>query len=968
LRVRLLGGFNVFVNGQIVPASVWRQRRAAAVVKLLALESDHRLHREQLMEQLWPELELHDQANNLRQMLHHARKHLEAAGMPRGTILVRDGESVVLAAPTRLWVDVVAFERAVDAAWRSLSPMTVQAALALYAGDLLPSDPYDVWADDRRMSLRTSYLALLTRLGQFYTERGQLSEAIGVFQGLIDHEPTRESAYLSLMRLHLALDQRDVALAQYDRLVSALTRDGLEPELATRAVADIIRSDRHPFPGFGWSTLASGTTSRSTTITGHAAHLPDRLIGRERELAEICQLLVSSRLVTLSGPGGIGKTALALTSAAMVSDVASDGAVFVDFAPVRDPGLVLSTIADALDVRELHDRPLRTVIRERLNNRSMLLVLDNFEHLMPAAATLADLLHGLPTITTLVTSRARLNLHGEREYRVGPLPVSTAAGNTDSAPAAAVALFVTCAREVRPGFTLTHENAGAVTAICTRLDGLPLAIELAAARIRMLTPEALLERLGQPLAFLIGGAVDRPERQQTMRNTIAWSYESLSPHEQLLFRQLSVFVAGWTLEAAEALVDPRRATDPRSRVLDGLTSLLDKHLVTQRDAMSGAVRFGMLETIREFGIEQLDVSGEMAATRDRHAAWVVGFADLAAPHLELSDQAVWLARLDEEQDNLRAALSWIAEQRAVELGLRLVRALRLHWFMRGRLLEGCDWTLTMVHLPESENQPALSADGLISAGFLAREYGDYERADTVSRQALMLSHGLNDRRRAADAMVNLGFVALQRGAYTSARSLFTRVLSTYRHIDHQQGIADAVSFLGLTLGCLGDDSSARAMIEEAIIIWEALDDRQALVVARTWLGTVYVRQNDIAAAYGEFMRALEIANELGFDWAISWSFDGFAQIALTLHHHHLALNLIVAARHMRSIAGIRSWPTDAQTTDTVLDGVRAALGDDVVARALSNQQAVPTDELRQAIGEAFRRSQDSTVSCVHTSC
>lgn len=965
LRIRMLGGFDVMVGAQVVPSVAWRQRRAASIIQMLALAPNHRMHREHLMEAFWPTLDLPDQANNLRQTLHHARKAIESAGMPRGTVLTRDGESVVLASSAAIepdiWVDVLAFQRAVDAAWSALTPSTAQAALALYAGDLLPNDPFDAWVEDLRTGLRASYLALLTRLGQLYAERGQPTEAIGVFHRLIASEPTLESAYVALMRLHATLDQRDIALAQYDRLVLALARDDLEPEPATRAVADALRDRSERMPDAGSATIPDVSANAARTIC--LPHPRDRTIGREREIAEIRQLLSTARLVTLTGPGGIGKTRLALEVATAASADARIEVAFVDLTPVRDPRLVLNSIAHALDVREPSDRAALSAIRLRCGGRRTLLVIDNFEHLVATAAVVSDLLSALPLLEILVTSRVRLRVPAEREYVVGPLSVATPlAGDLAHMTSPAAALFELRAREVRPEFSLTSANAATVAAICARLDGLPLAIELGAARIRLLTPEAIMQRLERPLSLLTGGTADRPERQQTMRRAIQWSVDLLSPEEQLLLRQLSVFQGGWTIDAAEAVAMLPDTDFADLTVLDGLTSLVDKHLITQRDSRPGDVRFGMLETIREFGVEQLEARGDSAATRDRHARWYVRLAERAAPHLEQSDQGLWLEHLDAEDDNLRAALAWITEREQVDLGLRLVYALRLHWFMRGRLIEGCDWTLRIADLPGADDQPALNADVLIGAGFFAREYGDYDRAYTASRRALSLTHRIGDRKRAADAMVNLGFVALQRGDYLDARSLFTRVLSTYREIDHPQGIADAVSLLGLTMGCLGDDESAYTLIAESVAIWEALDDRQALIMARSWLGSVFTRQRRFGDACSEFSRALEFAKELGFEWGMSIPFDGFAQIAIEIDLPRFALDLLVAASRVRAVSGVRPWPIDERAVQRTLEQLRAVLGPDVVERAFAERDAPALDHLAAEIRSVFQFLLDSALA------
>ncbi|MDQ6779111.1 MAG: AAA family ATPase, partial [Actinomycetota bacterium] len=455
LQVRLLGDFAVLVGRRRVPETAWRQRRAAAIIKLLALAPAHRLHREQITDTLWPALDRDAQANNLRQMLHLARKHLVAAGMPPGAALTREGETVVLAPPAMTWVDAHAFEKAVADAWRAPSRASAQAALSLYGGDLLPTDLYDEWAEQPRIALRASYLALLMRLGQLHAERGAFADAIATFQRLVAAEPTHEAAHAALMRLYAGTSQRHLALGQYDRFAALLVREqDAEPEAQTRALAAAIRDGRHP--AIATDLLLQKTQSGDDPPSA-AGNLPtplSTLIGREREIAEIGQLLATSRLVTLTGPGGIGKTRLAIAVARASGDAFPDGIFFVDLTPIRDPALVVPTIARALNVRAVSDEPLIATIVASLREKRLLMVIDNFEHVASAARSVADILERSPSVKAVVTSRRRLRLRGEREHAVPPLSVPDAHGTANAAivASAAVMLFVARAREARPDF------------------------------------------------------------------------------------------------------------------------------------------------------------------------------------------------------------------------------------------------------------------------------------------------------------------------------------------------------------------------------------------------------------------------------------------------------------------------------------------------------------------------------------
>jgi predicted ATPase/class 3 adenylate cyclase len=415
---------------------------------------------------------------------------------------------------------------------------------------------------------------------------------------------------------------------------------------------------------------------------------PTTFIGREREVAEARTLLEGTRALTLTGPGGTGKTRLALQIATESSEAYRDRAVFVALAALRDPSLVAATVAAAVGVQEEAGRPILTSLTERLAGMEVLLVLDNYEQLLPAAPLVGELVAAGPGVRVLVTSRAPLRVAGEREYEVRPLALPDAAGAAtpeELAESEAVALFVERARAIEPGFALGPENAAAVAAICTALDGLPLAIELAAARVRLLSPQAILERLGTSLPLLTGGPRDRPERQRTLRGAIQWSHDLLDPDGQTMFRWLAAFAGGWTFEAAEAVCSPAGGA-----TLDTLETLdeLVQHSLARRDDGASEPRFRMLQTIREFGLERLAESGEEPEIHERHAQFFLTLAEKAGGELTGPGQAVWLDRLACDHDNLRAALRWSVDADRAETGLLIAAAIWRFWQLRDHLAEG----------------------------------------------------------------------------------------------------------------------------------------------------------------------------------------------------------------------------------------------------------------------------------------
>src|SRR5947209_860001 len=418
------------------------------------------------------------------------------------------------------------------------------------------------------------------------------------------------------------------------------------------------------------------------------------LIGREKEVASVQQLLrrQNVRLLTLTGPGGTGKTRLGLQVSAELSDLFSDGVYFVNLAPVSDPALVVPTIAQALELKETGDQPLLDILKMSLRDKQLLLLLDNFEQVVSAASQVTDLLVACPNLKIIVTSRAVLHVQGEQEFAVPPLSMPDPKHLPDMETLSqfeAVALFLARAQAVKPEFQVTNASAPTIAEICVRLDGLPLAIELAAARIKLLPPQALLARLGQRLAVLTGGARNAPARQQTLRNTIKWSYDLLDAHEQRLFRWLSVFSGGCTLEAIEAVC--RSTCDEEIDVLDTVASLIDKSLVQQTEQETGEPRLTMLETVREYGVECLLTSGEDTSIRHAHALYYLSLAEEAEPHFKGPQQILWWNGLERELDNVRTALTWFISQQEAGLALRFCGVLSWFWFIRGYWSEGQQW-------------------------------------------------------------------------------------------------------------------------------------------------------------------------------------------------------------------------------------------------------------------------------------
>jgi predicted ATPase/class 3 adenylate cyclase len=597
---------------------------------------------------------------------------------------------------------------------------------------------------------------------------------------------------------------------------------------------------------------------------------PAPFIGREREVAAALDLLrqPGTQLLTLTGAGGVGKTRLGLQVAVDALREFPDGAFVVELGHVTTADLVLPTIAKTLSVQEAGGRSILDGLKDYLRDRQLLLVLDNFEHVLAAGAQVADLLSMCPKVKALVTSREALRLRGERQLAVPPLalpdrsrvePLDRLTGYE------AIRLFGQRAQAVKPGFTIADGNAYAIAEICHRLDGLPLAIELAAARVNVLSPQALLARLEHRLAVLTGGPRDVPARQQTLRQTIAWSYDLLTPGEQVLYRRLAVFVGGCTLSAAEAVVgggEPDPSFDAVN-VVDGMASLVDKSLLRQEDE-AGEPRFRMLETIREYALERLAVAGEAERLQYTHAGEYLAFAEEAdAGLLGGGHQAEWLDRLEADHDNLRAALAWFARRGPAESGLRLAAALRRFWRARGYITEGRQWTAELLAQPAARSRGLARARALHAAGFFTSQQGEYGEARALFEESLAIFRELGDPRGIGWALVDLGYLTRYEGNHAAARALLEESLAPLTEVGETEGMAAALGNLGLVARDQGDAGGAERYLEQSLALWQRLDDRVGIGWALTGLAMAARAQGRLDVAAVRTEQSLAVWQELG---------------------------------------------------------------------------------------------------------
>jgi predicted ATPase/DNA-binding SARP family transcriptional activator len=921
LQVRLLGQIDVRRDGTVV---VIPSRAAQSLFAYLLLTAGTAHRREKLAGLLWPDTTDENARKSLRNELWRLRKAIETKTPRKQAIpsLLVDEISIGFDPRSDYWLDVADLLKPLE---EPVSADLLIETLSLYRGDLLPG-LYDDWVMLERERVRAVFEQKMARLLDLLVEDQRWQQVLTWGERWIALGQTPEPAYRALMVSHGALGNVSQVASVYDRCVQAMANDlGVEPSAQTRSLFErLSRNQKSEYPS---AAVGPPSDHRSLELLNVPDSAPVRsprapkgnlpvpltgFIGREKEIVQVKQLLSTTRLLTLTGAGGVGKTRLSLQVGLELLDAFADGVWFVELAPLTDPALVPLTIAAVLGVREEPGQSLMATLREWLRTRQLLLILDNCEHLVQACAKFAEeVLQAARDVRILASSREALDIEGESAYRVPSLSVPDLKEPMDITALeqfAAVRLFVESAARALATFRMDPANAAAIAQVCCRLDGIPLAIELAAARVRVLSVAQIAEHLDDRFNFLTGGSRTALPRQQTLRAAIDWSYAMLSEEEKTLFHRLSVFPASFALDAAEAVCSG--ASLEKNRVLQVLTNLLDKSFL-EKELGAGAARYRLLETIRQYGQMKLQESGETESVRDRHLDFFLACAEEGELHLMGAGQLEWLERLENEHDNIRAALGWSeAQPGKLELGLRIAGALWRFWDIRGYLTEGRVWlTGQLSRTPSSPTPSRVRAKALNAAARLAMYQSDFPMAHSLYNESLSIWRQLDDRRgpvpndrravdqswghvpndpRAVDqswghamALAGLARVAFRQDHNERALELFEESIQLGKALGDAGRWAVASSMLGLGLveSALGDHAHAIELYESSLAICRALGDKVSVAASLKYLAAVTLRLGNYDKALALNEESLELSRELGDQVGIGMSLLQIGDVA-----------------------------------------------------------------------------------------
>ena len=876
LTLTLFGPMQVSVGGR--PLAHLRSRKALALLALLALRHGRPVEREWLAGSLWPDADPEQAATSLRPILSELRR---ALGDQAGRILSPSRHSLCLER-AGVAVDVAEF----DAAIASQKPPALERAVALYLGPLLEGSTEE-WAGQERDVREQDCLRALGILAEAALAAGDTGTAATLFRRAVGLAPGWEAARRGLMSSLARSGDRNGALQVYREFVDLLRSDPKAvPDEQTSTLYARLRSDAKQQAAKSAWTGSAAIEAAAPTVSGHLTYPLTALIGREDERLEVAERLKRSRLVTLTGPGGIGKTRLAIEVASEVVAGFADGVWLVSLDSLSDRKMLSRQIATVLGLKEEPGRACLATVTDQVRTKRLLLVLDNCEHLLEESAQVAGhLLRECAGVCILATSREALGITGETAWTVPSLsvpdPAHLPAGHATLLRVLmsyeGVQLFVERAQAAQKSFSLRAENARLVAQVCYRLEGIPLAIELAAARVRALTVEQIAARLDDHLALLTGGDRAAPSRQRTLRAALDWSHALLGASGQLLLVRASVFAGGWTLEAAEAVCSGG-GVEAR-QVLDLLTGLVDKSLVIFQEGEAGG-RYRLQETVRQYAAERLGASDEAQTVRARHRDCFLALAEAAEPQLTGHGEEQWVRRLETEHGNLRAAMRWGGQDpRGAEAGLRLAGALLRFWELRGYFSEGQAYLSAALGREGAGARAAGRIKALNAAGALAFYLDGYESAQALHEEALAISREIGDRHGVAWSLHHLGNVTYDQVGFGAAKAFHEESLAIFRSLADRLGIGRVLNGLGRVAGSGGDYEAAEALHGEALAISREIGDRQGDAWSLHHLGNVAFYQVNYGAAQALHGESLAIFRSLADRQGIAWSLYDLGNLA-----------------------------------------------------------------------------------------
>ncbi len=914
LRVKCFGRFEVYRDGVLLSPKDWGRRKTKTLLKVLL--SGRVFTQDQLIEYLFPNLDPHKAIKNLLGRVGELRRALEP-GLPKATdsqYIINAGQGGYLFGPDApICLDTEEFEKQSNAAQAAESAgrwpealAAYQKAVCLYQGDYLAEDLYEEWTLAPREHWQELYLTALARLAECHARLGQYGQAIERCRRLLELKPTKESVYRQKMLYHALAGDQSEALQTYQACVKVL-QEHLEVQPASETCELYEQFLQGKIPS---------VEVYPPPLTPARHNLPNPLtnfIGRQREIAEVKRLLSTTRLLTLTGAGGCGKTRLSLQIARVLLAEYTGGIWLVDLAPLADAQLIPQALALVFGLREESGgRPLIDTLVDYLCPQSLLLILDNCEHLLSASVQLVDaLLRRCPDLKILATSRESFDILGELVYPVpslslpdpGPLPMSL----KQLMRYDALHLFIERAAFSRPEFVLTKENAPTVAQICHRLDGIALAIELAAAQLKALSLEEVAQRLDDCFRLLTSGNRAALPRHQTLRAALDWSFNLLSEAERTLLLRLSVFTGGFPLEAVEAVCAGKAGEG--HEVLDLLTHLVDQSLVW---AVKGEkARYRLLETVRQYSQDKLCESGERESLLDRHLDFFLRLAERASPELDGPDQEIWLELLEREHDNMRVALAWSLGRG--EAALRLGYALWWFWYIRGYLTEGRDW-LAKVLATSSRAPTVLRARVLNGAGRLACEQGDYAVATSLHKESMAIYRELGDKRGIASQLNNLGIVASHQGSHATAGLLYEQGLVIHRALGNKLGVANTLCNLGSVAFEQGDYALAHSRYEKSLALYRELWDIHPIATTLSALGLVAQAQGNYEQATALQQESLALLRKLGNKQDSAYALSGLGSVAQCQGDYEKAAAWYEESLALRQELGDRQRIADSLTS------------------------------------------------------